>query len=48
MLKPLVIASERVIAVTQNCLCKNNEKSCIKNEEAGKTYMFTYMYIYIV
>lgn len=47
MLKPLVIASERVIAVTQNCLCKNNEKSCIKNE-AGKTYMFTYMYMYIV
>lgn len=47
MLKALVIASERVIAVTQNCLCKNNEKSCIKNE-AGKTYMFTYMYMYIV
>lgn len=47
MLKPLVIASERVIVVTQNCLCKNNEKSCIKNE-AGKTYMFTYMYMYIV
>lgn len=47
MLKPLVIASERVIAVTQNCLCKNNEKSCIKNE-AGKTNMFTYMYMYIV
>lgn len=47
MLKPLVIASERVIAVTQICLCKNNEKSCIKNE-AGKTYMFTYMYMYIV
>lgn len=47
MLKPLVIASERVIAVTQNCLCKNNEKSCIKNE-AWKTYMFTYMYMYIV
>lgn len=42
MLKPLVIASERVIAVTQNCLCKNNEKSCIKNE-AGKTYMYMYI-----
>lgn len=47
MLKPLVIASERVIAVTQYCLCKNDEKKLYKKiKKLGKrTCLHICMYI---